>query len=360
MITRNSPRMVQNKGLIFKELPVDWPVEGKNLTIEDRGFDLDTQPPEDGITTKNFYVSFDPYQRGRMRAPEVKSYSPPFELGKPITNAAVSKILKSNNPKFSEGEIITGMIPTEEYSIIAGEVVNSMIRKLDNPFKLDPRLFLGALGMPGLTAYSSLYEIGQPKKGETIFISAASGAVGQIVGQLAKHEGLTVIGSVGSDAKLEFIMKDLNFDEGFNYKKEKPAEALKRLAPKGIDIYFENVGGDHLDAALGALNNYGRIVTCGMISQYNISDPDKQYGVKNLPNVVTKRLKMQGFIVGDPGFGSKYAKDHQKHVAKWISEGTFKAQQSITEGIDNAIGGFLGMLKGENFGKAILQIEELK
>lgn len=113
--------------------------------------------------------------------------------------------------------------------------------------------------MPGLTAYSSLYEIGQPKKGETIFISAASGAVGQIVGQLAKHEGLTVIGSVGSDAKLEFIMKDLNFDEGFNYKKEEPAEALKRLAPKGIDIYFENVGGNHLDAALGALNNYGRI-----------------------------------------------------------------------------------------------------
>jgi len=137
--------------------------------------------------------------------------------------------------------------------------VNSMIRKLDNPSNLDPRLFLGALGMPGLTAYSSLYEIGRPKKGETIFISAASGAVGQIVGQLAKHEGLAVIGSVGSDAKLKFIMEDLNFDEGFNYKKEKPVEALKRLAPKGIDIYFENVGGDHLDAALGAFNNYGRI-----------------------------------------------------------------------------------------------------
>lgn len=150
-------------------------------------------------------------------------------------------------------------MPTEEYSIISGDFEHKMIRKLDNPFDLDPKLFVGALGMPGLTAYSSLYEIGQPKKGETIFISAASGAVGQIVGQLAKHEGLTVIGSVGSDAKLEFIRKDLNFDEGFNYKKEEPAEALKRLAPKGIDIYFENVGGDHLDAALGALNNYGRI-----------------------------------------------------------------------------------------------------
>lgn len=194
-----------------------------------------------------------------MRAPEVKSYSPPFELGKPITNSAVSKVVKSSNSKFAQGDLITGMLPTEEYSIVSAEIANSMVRKLDNPYNLDPKLFVGALGMPGLTAYSSFYEIGQPKKGETIFISAASGAVGQIVGQLAKHEGLKVIGSVGSDAKLEFIKKDLNFDEGFNYKKEKPDEGLKRLAPNGIDIYFENVGGDHLDAALGAMNNFGRI-----------------------------------------------------------------------------------------------------
>ena len=251
--------MVQNKGLIFKEVPVDWPEEGKNLTIEDRTFDLDTEPPADGITTKNFYISFDPYQRGRMRAPEIKSYSPPFELGKPITNSAVAKVLKSNNSKFKEGDVVTGLLPTEEYSIVSAEIANSMVRKLENPHNLDPKLFVGALGMPGLTAYSSFYAIGEPKKGETIFISAASGAVGQMVGQLAKHEGLKVIGSVGSDDKLDFIKKDLNFDNGFNYKKEKPDEALKRLAPDGIDIYYENVGGEQLDAALGALNNYGRI-----------------------------------------------------------------------------------------------------
>ena len=251
--------MVQNRGLIFGEPPVDWPVEGKDLTIEDHGFDIDAEPPKDGITTKNFYTSFDPYQRGRMRSPEVKSYSPPFELGKPITNSTVSKVLKSNNSKFQEGDVITGMIPTEEYSTISGEVANTMIRKLDNPYKLDPKLFLGALGMPGLTAYSSFYNIGQPKKGETIFISAASGAVGQLVGQLAKHEGLKVIGSVGNDEKLDFIKKELNFDDGFNYKKEKPDEALRRLAPNGIDIYYENVGGEQLDAALMAFNNYGRI-----------------------------------------------------------------------------------------------------
>lgn len=292
--------MVQNKGLIFKSVPSGWPVAGKDLTIETREFDLDTPPPKDGITTKNFYVSFDPYQRGRMRAPDKPSYSPPFELGKPITNSAVAKVLKSDNSKFKEGDVITGMLPTEEYSVVEGQVANSSyFRKLENPFKLDPKLFIGALGMPGLTAYSSLLEIGQPKKGETIFISAASGAVGQLVGQLAKEYGLTVIGSVGSDEKLEFIKKDLNFDEGFNYKKEKASEALARLAPKGIDIYFENVGGEQLEAAIGAMSNFGRIseharmrsaqestsltllVACGMISQYNLK-PEETYGIRNL------------------------------------------------------------------------------
>ena len=251
--------MVQNKGLIFKSVPTDWPVEGKDLTIEDRGFDLNVEPHKDGLTTKNYYISFDPYQRGRMRAPQVSSYSPPFELGKPITNSGVSKVLKSSNSKFNEGDIVTGILPTEEYSSISGEVANNMFRKLDNPYKLDPKLFVGALGMAGLTAYSSFYAIGEPKKGETIFISAASGGVGQLVGQLAKHEGLKVVGSVGSDEKLSFIRKELNFDEGFNYKKEQPSDALKRLAPKGIDIYFDNVGGEHLDAAIAAMNNYGRI-----------------------------------------------------------------------------------------------------
>ncbi|KAL8654761.1 MAG: hypothetical protein Q9226_003309 [Calogaya cf. arnoldii] len=351
--------MVQNKGLIFKQVPQGWPVPGQDLVIEDQGFDLDTEPPKDGITTQNFYVSFDPYQRGRMRAPEDKSYFAPFELGKAITNSVVAKVLKSKNSKFTEGDTVVGMLGTEEYSIASADITNSMLRKLDNPHNLDPKLFIGALGMPGLTAYSSFYDIGEPKKGETIFISAASGAVGQIVGQLAKHEGLTVIGSVGSDKKLDFITQDLNFDSGFNYKKEKPADALKRLAPDGINIYYENVGGDHLDAALEAMTNYGRIVACGMVSQYNVESPDQRYGVKNLIYMVGKRLKMRGFIVADPDMGPKYAVDHMKNVSQWIHDGTFKAQQSITDGIDNAAEGFLGMLKGENFGKAVLTIREL-
>ena len=264
--------MVQNKGLIFKSIPQGWPKPGQDLAIEVRDIDLSTEPPQDGIITQNFYLSFDPYQRGRMRDPKIKSYSPPFELGKPITNRGVAKVVKSNNDKFKEGDLVVGMIGTEEYSIVPGQVANTLIEKLENPYKLDPKYYLGALGMPGLTAYSSFYKIGEPKKGETIFISAASGAVGQLVGQLAKHENMTVIGSVGSDEKLDFILKDLKFDGGFNYKKEKPSDALKRLAPNGIDIYYENVGGEQLDSALVAMNDYGRIGEFGnrWVLQHNI------------------------------------------------------------------------------------------
>jgi len=251
--------MVQNKGLIFKNVPQGWPKEGEDLAIEVREFDLNAPPPKGGLTLQNCYISFDPYQRGRMRDPSTKSYSPPFELGKPITNRAISKVLKSDSPKFKEGDVIVlPGISTEEYTVLE-EGPTSRAEKLENPYKLDPKVFLGPLGMPGLTAWSSFYEIGQPKKGETIFVSAASGAVGQIVGQLAKHEGLTVIGSVGDDRKLDFILKDLKFDAAFNYKKEKPAEALARLAPQGIDIYYENVGGEHLEAAMDAMNPFGRI-----------------------------------------------------------------------------------------------------
>jgi len=253
--------MVQNKAIVFKKVPNGWPVPGEDLVIEDRPLDLDnTNPPEGGVILKNYYVSFDPYQRGRMRPAHVKSYSPPFELGKPITNRAISKVIKSGTSKFSEGDIVFSLspTPTEEYSVLDKSWVEGA-QKLNNPYNLDPKIFLGALGMPGLTAWSSFYEIGKPKKGETIFVSAASGAVGQLVGQLAKHEGLKVIGSVGDDKKLDFIINELGFDGGFNYKKEKPSDALARLAPDGIDIYYENVGGEQLEAAINHMNYFGRI-----------------------------------------------------------------------------------------------------
>jgi NADPH-dependent curcumin reductase CurA len=357
--TYNSVIMVQNKGVIFKNVPEGWPKPGHDIAVEARDIDLDQKLPEGGLLVKNFYASFDPYQRGRMRAPGKKSYSPPFELGKPITNKSIFKVVKTNTDRFKEGDVLIsqGVTPFEEYSVFDKDTV-ATVDKLENPYNLDPKHFLGALGMPGLTAWSSFYEIGVPKKGETIFISAASGAVGQLVGQLAKHEGLTVIGSVGDDKKLDFITSELGFDSGFNYKTEKPADALARLAPNGIDIYYENVGGEQLEAAINAMNDFGRIIACGMISQYN-SKPEDVYPIRNLMQVIAKRLTMRGFIVGDANMGPKHYKDHQEKLQKWLSEGTFKAKFSVTEGIDNAVDGLLGMLSGKNFGKAILQIADL-
>jgi NADPH-dependent curcumin reductase CurA len=348
--------MVQNKAVIYKSIPTGLPVPGKDLVVETREFDLEQSPPEGGVTTKNIYASFDPYQRGRMRDVEKKSYSPPYTPGQPINNATIAKILKSSNPKFKAGDLVTGSISYEEYSALGKQAADAL-RKIENPYNLDLKVFLGALGMPGLTAYSSFYDIGKPQKGETIFISAASGAVGQLVGQLAKHDGLKVIGSVGSDEKLDFILKELNFDGGFNYKKEKPIDALRRLAPNGIDIYYENVGGVQLEAALDCLNTFGRIIACGMVSEYNTPETER-YGIKNLMQIVGKRLTIRGFIVGDENMGPRYRKERDENIAKWLHEGTFKAKTSVTDGIENAPEGFIGMLQGKNFGKAVLKISD--
>ncbi|KAH8813236.1 hypothetical protein F5884DRAFT_329835 [Xylogone sp. PMI_703] len=346
--------MVQNKAIIFKSIPDGTPIPGKDLAVEAREFDLEQAPPPGGIITKNFYTSFDPYQRGRMRAPNVKSYSPPFTLGQPIFNNTVAKVLKSDNPDFKPGDLVVGSLNTEEYSAVSKDATR-VLKKINNKYNVPIEAFLGPLGMPGLTAYSSFYDIGQPKKGETIFISAASGAVGALVGQLAKREGLHVIGSVGNDTKLDYILKELKFDGGFNYKKESARDALKRLAPNGIDIYYDNVGGDQLDAALENMREFGRIVACGMISQYN-KKPDEIYGVKNVMKIVSQRLTIRGFIVGDKNMGPRYAAERDENFGKWISEGQLAIKIDIIDGIDKGPEGFVGMLQGENFGKTVLKI----
>lgn len=249
--------MVVNTGLIFKKVPDSLPVIGEHIVIERREFDLDTEPLEGALTVENFLLSFDPYQRGCLREPDRATYSPFFLLNQPLICGGVSKVLKSAHPEFQEGDLVWGLFGAEEYSAVPPFLV-PQVRKLDNPLGLDPILFTGALGTAGLSAYASFYDIGKPKPGQTIYISAASGGVGQIVGQLAKIEGLTVIGSVGSDEKLELLIK-MGFDAGFNYKKEKPADALKRLAPGGLDIYYDNVGGETFSAALDAMKDFGRV-----------------------------------------------------------------------------------------------------
>lgn len=340
-----------NKALVFKKIPLDFPVPGEHLVIEPVGGDAEDAAPPNGLVLKSLYSSFDPYMRPRMRPVEVKSYTPAFALNEPIDSATIAKVLRSKHSSFQEGNLVIGNLPVQQFHTLDGSQAAKLSR-LENPLGIsDIRVFLGALGMPGLTAYSSLFEIGKPQKGETLFVSAASGAVGQLVGQLAKHEGLKVFGSVGSDEKLDYIINELNFDGGFNYKKEKPADALSRLAPDGIDIYYENVGGAHLEAALDALKDFGRIIVCGLISQYNAAP----YPIKNISNVLFKRLTMRGFIVGDAGMGNKYAKEHQDRLQRWIKDGSFKALTHNTEGIENAAEGLVGIFHGNNMGKAVLK-----
>ncbi|UKZ51045.1 hypothetical protein TrVGV298_004800 [Trichoderma virens] len=263
--------MTPNKTLIFKKIPITLPVPGEHLVIESHEIDLDNAPR--GVFLSEFFMP----------------------------HMTLTWVLKSDNSDFQEGDIIKARAPIAEYAAITDPKAQSVI-KVQNPYNLDLALFTGALGMPGLTAWASLYKIGQPKKGETMFISSAAGAVGQFVGQIAKKEGLTVIGSIRSDEKLDYITKELGLDAGFNYKKEKPSDAMKRLAPHGIDIYYENVGGEHLEAALDNMNVFGRIAASGMISQYN----GDKFGIRNLMQVVAKQLNIQGFIVFTPAFGPAY------------------------------------------------------
>lgn len=265
---RNTCHRTRKLTHLPKAVPTGLPEPGKHLVVEDRPFDLSSAAaPEGGLLVANLYASYDPYLRGRMRDASVQSYAPAFELNGPVINTTVARVLKSAHPDYREGEIVKAFLPVAEYGLV-DKAGMERVQRIENKtgLDLDLGMFLGPLGMPGLTAYAGLLKIGQPKKGETLFVSSAAGAVGQVAGQVAKQLGLRVIGSVGSDAKLDFIIKELGFDGGFNYKKESAADALPRLAPQGIDIYFENVGGEQLDAALENMNTGGRIPVCGMVS----------------------------------------------------------------------------------------------
>lgn len=370
--------MVQNKAFMYKSVPDGFPIAGKDLAIESSDFDLAQPAPEGGIITKNFYASYDPSQRGRMRDPSLKSYSPAMQIDKPVTSVMViGKVLASDHAEIKKGQmILVWAIGTEEYSVITKQQLQGKWQIIEKKEGVPLSAYLGALGMSGLTAFGSLKEIGQPKEGETIFISAAAGSVGQTVGQIAVRQGLKVIGSVGDDRKLEYITKELGFSGGFNYKKESTNEALKRLAPNGVDIYFDNVGGETLDAALAHMNDFGRIsksspcfycsllivtdkppVACGAISQYNNKPGEEPYGVKNYAAMVRKRLTWRGFIVTDPPI-YQHVRERDESMSKWIAEGSFKVEEYVTDGMDNAIDGFLGMLQGKNLGKSVLKIAE--
>ncbi|KAF2760778.1 putative zinc-type alcohol dehydrogenase-like protein PB24D3.08c [Pseudovirgaria hyperparasitica] len=348
--------MVRNQALIFKSPPLETPVEGEHFAVETGEFDLETAPPQGCITVKTYYASFDPYQRGLMRDPDSQTWAIPFVRGKPFINGAVAKVLKSNNPGFKPGDVVWGMLATSEYSVVP-ESHMPTVRPLFNPAGLDWKYFTGILGTAGMSAWVSLYEYGKPKKGETLWVSAASGAVGTLVGQLALLEGLKVVGSVGSQEKLEYIQK-LGF-VGFNYKETSPAVALKELAPEGIDIYIDNVGGEHLEIAIDNMKDFGRIVSCGAISQYNL-EPQNRYGVRNLMEFMLKRLTMSGFIVSDPHLLQKHAEQFGQTMYGYLLQKTVAPpKHDVTIGIENAPKGFLAMFSGANSGKSLLQFDEL-
>ncbi|KAF9902074.1 hypothetical protein BX616_002050 [Lobosporangium transversale] len=341
-----------NTSIIYLKHPTEFPVVGEHFAAKTNN---DFKPVlKDGeVLTRNLIISLDPYMRGKMRDASKKSYSPAFEIGQPLDARGIAEVIESKNEKYPKGSIIHAFIGWEEYTILP-DLPTTRIIPDARESKLPLSSYVGVLGMPGLTAYSSLKDIGKPKAGETIFISAASGAVGQLAGQLAKAWGLTVIGSAGSDEKVDYLLKEVGFDHAFNYKKRTAHDALKELAPKGIDIYFENVGGETLEAALDNLNTHGRIIACGMISQYNTTNP---YGIKNLMQVVSKRLTMRGFIVAD--FYEQYSEDFFRDVKEMLLKNEIVYRVDEVNGIQAAPEAFIGLLQGKNFGKQVVKIADL-
>jgi NADPH-dependent curcumin reductase CurA len=296
------------------------------------------------VQVRNSWMTVDPYMRGRMN--DMQSYVPPFQLGEAMQGGAVGEVVASNDPAFKAGDAVQSFLGWRE----AFNAPAAAVQKLDT-HGLPPQAFLGVAGMPGMTAYVGLLKIAALKDGDVVFVSAAAGAVGQVVCQIAKLKGHTVIGSVGGPQKVAWL-KELGVDQVIDYKAEPDlTAALTRAAPQGIDVYFENVGGAHMEAALTAARPFGRFALCGMISQYN--DTDLGAGTRGLIMVVGKQLRLEGFIVSShydllPTF--------IKEMSGWIAQGKVKWRETVEEGIENAPAAFLKLFKGENLGKMLVKL----
>ena len=301
----------------------------------------------DQFLVKNLYLSVDPYMRGRMN--DRKTYAQPVQIGEVMGGGAVGRIVKSNTRKFHVGEIVMGYFGWQEYAVSNGDGVERV-----NPELAPISTSIGVLGMPGMTAYFGLLEICKPRAGETVVVSGASGAVGELVGQIAKIKHCRVVGIAGSDDKVEHVVKDLGFDAAFNYKTTTDYVAkLRELCPRGIDIYFDNVGGTITDAVMTLINPRARISLCGQISQYNAAEPEM--GPRQLGLLIEKQAKMEGFLVFQFAEKMRVA---QKKMADWIRAGKIKYRESIVQGIEHTPTAFIGMLRGENIGKQLVQLAD--
>jgi NADPH-dependent curcumin reductase CurA len=300
-------------------------------------------PGEGQLLVRNSYFSVDPYMRPRMN--DVRSYVAPFTLGEAMTGGAVGRVAASRNPAFREGDWVLHQLGWREWALSDG----SGMRKVDlegAPISTS----LGILGMPGFTAYYGLFELGEPKPGETVFVSGAAGAVGSAAGQMAKIAGCRVLGCAGSAEKVAWL-QELGFDHAFDYRQSTLRDAVAQAAPDDLDIYFDNVGGDQLEAAIGALRKRGRVVACGSISRYN--DVEAAPGPRNMFMVVPKRLRIQGYIISD-----HYERfpEFLERAREWVREGRLRYRETVVEGIENAPKAFLGLLRGENIGKMLVKV----
>src|SRR5882672_3092213 len=301
------------------------------------------EPGEGEVLMRNLYLSLDPYMRGRMSA--AKSYAKPAAVGQPMVGGTVAEIVKSRNPEYAVGDIVLGYGGWQDYALSGG----TALRKLD-PTAAPVSTALGVLGMPGMTAYVGLSEIGRPKPGETVVVAAASGAVGSVVGQIAKIKGCRAVGIAGGTDKCRFVVDELGFDACVDHRAADFARRLEAACPAGIDVYFENVGGAVQRAVWPLLNDFARIPVCGLIAQYSAATPMPG---PDMFSVLRKRLTLRGFIVTD--FAAKQA-DFLREASEWVCSARLKYREDVVEGLENAPAAFLGLLQGKNFGKLLVKV----
>lgn len=331
--------MAKNVQVLLASRPTG-PVEEANFNI----VETDIAKPGGGeVLVRNLWLSLDPYMRGRMNA--VKSYTKYVEIGEVMTGGTVGEVIESNNPKFKVGDHVVGSLGWQLYATSNGEGLAA----------IDPKLvplsaWLGVCGMPGATAWIGLLEHCAPKAGETVLVSAASGAVGSAVGQLAKLQGCRAVGIAGGPEKCRHVVADLGFDACVDYKAGNLLESLRAACPSGVDSYFENVGGEVMDTAFRLLNPFSRVALCGLISDYNRPEP---YGAKMIRSLLVNRVKLQGFIVFDRQ--DLYVRAVAQ-MAKYVAEGKIKYRESVADGIRSAPKAFMGLLQGKNFGKQVVKL----
>jgi NADPH-dependent curcumin reductase CurA len=332
-----------NKSIELAERPSGEPTEDTF-----RFKDIDVPEAGDGeVLLKSLFISVDPYMRGRMR--DVESYVEPFKLDEPITGGVVAEVMESQHSSFNEGDIVQGQMAWKKFQTHNGENLQQV-----NPDLAPISTSLSTLGMTGLTAYFGLLDIGEPKEGETVVISGAAGAVGSVVAQIAKIKGCRVVGTAGSDEKIEYLENDLNVDKGINYKTtDDMQEALHEASPKGVDVYFDNVGGELSDGVMKLINKGARIVLCGQIALYN---KEKQpVGPRIQPLLLTKSALMQGFIVSDH---ADRFKEGVKQLAEWYSAGKLQHKETVSNGFDSIPSAFIGLFSGDNIGKQLVRVAE--